>query len=300
MSQNDDPRTRLATYAKTKSGGNVPAELATFYDTEPQENDGGSKSWYVRGQNLIVVYTEAAPGAVLSREGQVDEYVVLLEHAETSADISWNDEKKSVAGHSIVMVPPGDSSIKLPNGGRVTRLFTSKSDDLAAKCPNAASFETPKPNHAPFEYWPDPVGGWKIRDYSLDVKVPEGGFARMFRCTTFMVNVFAVFNEPRDTKRMSPHSHDDFEQCSLALQGDWVHSLRWDWGTDLSNWMEDEHIKVGAPSVCVIPAGTIHASRWTSNDKNQLVDIFSPPRVDFSKIDGWVLNADEYPMPEGV
>jgi mannose-6-phosphate isomerase-like protein (cupin superfamily) len=244
--------------------------------------------------------TEAAPGAVLERQGQVDEYLILLEHDSTEAEVEWEGQSEQVPGHSIVMIPPGDSRVTLPAGGRVTQLFTSKSDDLVARCPNSSSYETPKPNVAPYEAWPEPVGGWKIRPYSLDIEIPEGGFAKMFRNTNFMVNVFREFHQPRDPKRMSPHSHDDFEQCSLVLAGDYVHSLRWEWGKDLNQWREDEHIEVGAPSAIVIPASTIHSSRWVTTGENRLVDIFSPPRVDFSKIDGWVLNADDYPMPEGV
>ena len=39
------------------------AEYAKFYQTKPQEDDKNGKTWYARGQNFIIAYTEAAPGA---------------------------------------------------------------------------------------------------------------------------------------------------------------------------------------------------------------------------------------------
>ena len=47
----------------------------------------------------------------------------------------------------------------------------------------------------------------------------------------------------------------------------------------------------------VVACRTVYESAATDPRGNQLVDIFSPPRHDFSKMAGWVLNADEYPMP---
>jgi len=302
MYDTTDPRSALNAASKGAAKAATEfaaAEYAKFYETAPQEDDQNGKTWYARGQNFIIAYTDAKPGATFSRKGQIDEYVVLLHDEPTKVDIAAGAEKKSIGGYTVTFVPPGDSSLTLPNGGRLVRMFTTRSADIAAKCSNAKSYATQHPNIPPYESWPVPKDGYKIRSYSLDVPPSPGRFGRIFRCTTFMVNYIDPKKGPRDITKLSPHFHDDFEQCSLALDGAFIHDIRWPWIPDMTQWREDDHEHCGTPSIAVIPPPSIHTTRAVNPGNNQLVDIFCPPRIDFSNTKGWVLNADDYPMPDG-
>lgn len=299
MYDKSDPRASLAAAASgsvlSQTGLVAEPQAALFFETDAQISDASGKSWLVRGHNFLVAYSLAKAGGTFVREGQADEYCVLLPR--NGAEIVWNGTKTSVPGFSIAFVPPGDSSVMLPEGGEFVRLFSTQNIDLAEQCSNARAYDVPRSHIPPFQPWPEPKGGWKVRAYSLDVPQEAGRFGRIFRCTTLMVNVLEPFEGPRDPSKMSPHHHDDFEQGSLALSGEFTHYLRWTWTSDMADWREDQALEMGSPSMLVIPPPVIHTTRATGPARNVLVDIFSPPREDFSAKPGWVLNADDYPIP---
>ena len=295
-----DPRSSLAAgpahagKAATEFAG---VEYARFHDLPPQESAAGTRTWYARGQNFVLSYTEAEAACRFVRNAQLDEFAVLSPDAHGRMEVTFDGKVTAVAGGSLVFVPPGKSELHLPDGGRLIRLFTLHATDLVSLCGNAASYRSPHPNVAPLQAWPAPAGGFRVRAYPLDVPPQEGRFGRIWRCSTFMVNYLDAYAGPRDASRMSPHSHDDFEQCSLALAGEFIHHIRWPWTTNMNHWRADEHAVCGTPSIAVIPPPAIHTTQATGSGTNQLVDIFCPPRIDFSNKPGWVLNADEYPMP---
>ena len=70
-----------------------------------------------------------------------------------SVNVTTGEVVKRVDGFTISIIPSGESSVRVLAGGRFTRLFTIRSEDLAKKCSNAESYATPHPNVAPFEPW---------------------------------------------------------------------------------------------------------------------------------------------------
>jgi hypothetical protein len=196
-------------------------------------------------------------------------------------------------------VPPGSSTVTLTAPGIVVRIFAAAMEPaFADRCANAGDYSTDDRNVAEFQLWPAPTGGFRLRAYPLDSYPPEPGrLGRIFRCTTLMVNVFEQDHEPRDPAKLSPHHHDDFEQISLQVDGDYVHHMRVLWTPDSTTWRDDEHRHCTGPAIVVIPPPLVHTSQSVGSMRHWLIDVFAPPRADFSQRPGWVLNADEYPMP---
>ena len=294
-----DPRAALVTTAPAR-----PADVAAepeyldFSRSTPDEiSPAGSRTWIARSQNAVLVHVRPVANDVLETTDLETEQVVILAHQGSAARFVTAGGEDTLHGRGVVIVPPGPCEITALGDGDLVRLVESGTA-WAARASNAASYDAPHANVAPLEPWPAPPSGEKLRLYPLaEVPAEPGRFGRIFRSRSFMVNFLDHHDGPRDRTKLSPHHHDDFEQLSLAVEGDFTHHIRTPWGTDASTWREDDHMTVGSPSLTIIPPPTVHTTEAVGAGRNQLIDIFSGPRADFSAKPGWVLNADEYPAP---
>lgn len=276
------------------------ATHARHYAEPAQKTDAdGSRHWITRAANFVTVVTDAAAGAVLARDNP-DEYMILLPPG-TEAVAEAGGTRVEAKGDSLIIAPPGESRIVVRKPGKVVRVFSSRAEDMAAAAVNAATYAGGAPEVAQLMPWPDPIGGFRLRHYDLsEITSPDPSplKMRLFRSTNLMINIFMPWSTRRDEKKLSPHSHDDFEQISLSLKGAFVHHLRYPWSSDKTRWREDEHARYDeSPSALVIPARTIHTSQDVGGGTTWLIDIFGPPRMDFSSKPGFVLNESEYPLP---
>lgn len=272
------------------------ASLSEPYKDKPQiiEQDG-AKTWLVRSKTFVVAVSEVKESNKLFRQNNPDEYMLYISDG-MKCTINANGETltSDCKGDALIIVPPGPSDIVFHDDGYIARLFSSRANDLAMLSLNADKYaDIPQDVSPPPEA---PPKGFKIRHYAMEEHKKPDGPARPFRSTNLMMNAFVPRDFRRDPRKMTPHLHDDFDQASLALQGSFVHHLRYPWIVDMTQWREDQHLEVGSPSVVIIPEKAIHTTQDIGVGWAQLIDIFAPPRADFNEKPGWVCNEDDYPL----
>lgn len=255
---------------------------------------GGSRTWSLRGRNFVVAVTELEAGERLTEYDLPDEHVLLVQDdAVVSVEHTGRAgvSAVSVPEPALVVVPAGTSTVYAAASTTVARVFTAHCDEQMRRAVNHAAGADPRTAPLPES---TKAGGDDIRIHRLrDIPEEEGRLGRIFRTTSLMVNWFPVHEGPRDTERLSPHSHEDFEQMSVTLVGNYAHHLRVPWTGRMSEWRDDEHVQVGSPSMTLIPPTVVHTTRAVGAGPHTLIDVFAPPREDFLA-KGWVLNADAY------
>lgn len=291
-----DPRSSLITAgavtAPPLGSTFAPPQLIPFSDANAARSALGTRTWWVRIQHAVVAYSEAVAGDCWEQPGSGGETVVVLPNADCMLEIDHEGQVEVVRGASVSVIPPGKSVIRVLRHGVVVRVIPSSVGDRFSRCLNGHDYAEPIPNVRPYV---PVVGPPSLHSYFLDDYPPTADrFGSIFQSKNLMVNIIDTMNGPRDPTKLSPHSHADFEQCSLQLEGEFVHHARTPWTPDLNAWRADDHLRLRGAGAVIFPPSLVHTSQAVGLGKNRLVDIFAPPRQDFLGKAGWVLNAADF------
>jgi len=260
------------------------SEIVDLANTAPV---AANRTRVLRARSFVIVMSEGDGSLPVD---SLEEYFLLLPDA--GARLESSGGTFDAPAHSVVVMPAGPSDACLLQPGACVRLF--------ARAP--AAFEAVAIFGDGAEGLPlRPVTPWRRSlpvscpiIYTLDTLPNSPGMprARLFQTSTLSIN-WVEYSGPRDRGNLSPHAHTDFEQASLALDGQFIHHFRTPWGRDADSWRPDEHVKADPGSVALIPPPIIHTSEGVGAGRHILIDIFSPPRADFIA-KGQILNAAEY------
>jgi hypothetical protein len=283
--------------ASAAATGPVPRRPA-FYEFNgaraERPTTTGARSWYVRGQNFCVGYSELDAGEKITEDGLPDEHMILVPDPGQLAVAMESGQSALVAGPAVVVVPPGTATVEAAAAGRLLRVFTARAGAVTRRAYNQSRYAGADPLVDPLAEVPAVAGPGTLRVYRLaDIPLEPDRLGRIFQTDSLTVNWFPPHDGPRDGDTLSPHVHQGFEQATVTLGGRHVHHIRLPWSTRLRDWRNDQHAECGSPSVAIIPPGNIHTTQAVGAGLHHLVDVFAPHRRDFLR-SGWVLNAADY------
>lgn len=256
---------------------------------------GGSSVRRGRGQNFLVDWIEATNAAGSCDLSSTGEILLLL--PSHGAVVQGEGERVEAPGRSVCILPAGRFRITLDQGGLAVALRTGFPEAEAGTSLNAGDYQPPNPRVGPVGPPWRRTGSPGIAVVEVDNMARAAGRPRlkMLQSATMSIN-WVEYEGVRDRTQLSPHSHDDFEQGSLAIFGDFIHHLRTPWGQDATAWREDVHMRAPQGSLTIVPPGLIHTTEGIGDGRHLLIDIFAPPRGDFVA-KGWVANSGDYAAP---
>jgi hypothetical protein len=281
------------------------------FSTLPPDVRGGKRQWLMRAQNFTVEWVEFGDEATPFEFASEFETLLLavrgtlqvLAPSPLRAEGRGEGRSATDAADSPTNVPP-DAFAIVPAGHHAVRagagascvLIASQRGDLAGRNVIAAEgYAKPDariaPTGQPFRR-AQPTSRVEVLPIAQVMASPDKPRLKMLQTETLSINI-VDYPGARDRSALSPHSHQDFEQGSLAVAGEFVHHLRTPWGSDANGWREDEHLAARSPSLVVVPVEMIHTTEGVGAGRHLLLDVFSPPRFDFIR-NGWVFNARSY------
>lgn len=289
-----DPREKLAGAGAVQSDATaIAAPETVHYRDEVGRRQVSPGTWAkaARGQNFVLDFVEGEEAFELEWNDEVG-YVVIAVEDESSIEVEVDSSSVVLNGRGVVTVPAGNSRVCSSGAGRLARMFPAASPQAAELAVNASSYAQSHPRVTTVA----PSNGEVTELKALavdDFPKTDGRFGTIFRTETLMINFLDDSPGARDTEKMSPHHHDDFEQGSFTIDGSWIHHIRTPWTKRMSQWRDDDTIEVERETLTVIPPPTVHTSRSVGEGRNRMIDLFSPSRSDFED-QGWVLNAEDY------
>ena len=297
MFHDSDPRSTL-----TVERGTTPRPDPAGYGT-PQlilprripasvSTPAGSKAWFVRTASFLVAYYEMMAGDTLELLPASADRLVIAPHDDEQLHVQSMDSAPAAAvSGATILIVPGRATITAATNATVVEAAAWADLEAIPTAVNDAAYTDPMPRltEPAVRRVRDLQTG--IRSYPLAAYSPSPDrFGRMIVSSNVMANLLETEDGPRDVSRLSPHTHDDFEQCSITTRGRYLHHWRTPWTPALPDWQADQHVEYDSPGIAVIPPGVVHTANSLSKGPNQMLDLFAPPRADFIG-KGWVLNA---------
>jgi hypothetical protein len=269
-----------------------PHSMVAFASAPPIAVPGGTLR-RARGQNFLVDWIEATGAGSLIVESAAEAMLLL---PGLGARLRSDREEVAAPGRSVCILPPGRHVVHPDAAGLLVLLRSAAPEAEYASAGNAGAYDPPNPKVAPpGEPWPCRRAGIGVIEVDRMPRAAGRPRLKMLQSATMSIN-WVEYEGERDRTQLSPHSHDDFEQGSLAIHGDYVHHLRVPWGPDATQWREDLHLQAPAGSLAIVPPGLIHTTEGLGAGQHLLIDVFCPPRADFVA-KGWVANSEDYVAP---